>query len=113
MCTPIGSRFSIEQMITQLSALSRMTSSSYSFHPRIDFSMRISEIGLDSRPNAAIVSNSSSVLAMPVPFPPRMYAGRMMTGSSMSSSTRRASSMSWAMPDAGTPSPISCMATLN
>ncbi len=36
--TPIGSTFSIEQMITQLSAWSRMTSSSYSFQPAIDSS---------------------------------------------------------------------------
>ena len=42
VCTPIGSRFSIEQMTTQLSARSRMTSSSYSFQPAIDCSMRIS-----------------------------------------------------------------------
>ncbi len=33
VCTPMGSRFSIEQMMTQLSALSRITSISYSFHP--------------------------------------------------------------------------------
>ena len=70
--TPIGSRFSIEQMITQLSARSRMTSSSYSFHPLMDASMRISEMGLDSRPNFAMRSNSAGVDAMPVPLPPRM-----------------------------------------
>ena len=58
VCTPIGSRFSIEQMITQLSARSRITSSSYSFHPAIDRSMRISLTGLASRPNRAIFSNS-------------------------------------------------------
>jgi hypothetical protein len=34
--TPIGSKFSIEQMMTTLSALSRITSSSYSFQPRMD-----------------------------------------------------------------------------
>ncbi len=72
VCTPIGSMFSIEQMITQLSARSRMTSSSYSFHPLIDSSMRISEMGLDSSPNRAMRSNSAGVEAMPVPFPPRM-----------------------------------------
>ena len=42
VCTPIGSKFSIEQTTTQLSAWSRMTSSSYSFQPAIDRSMRIS-----------------------------------------------------------------------
>ena len=70
--TPIGSTFSIEQMITQLSARSRITSSSNSFHPAIDFSMRISVIGLASRPRAAMNSNSSGVAAIPVPLPPRM-----------------------------------------
>ena len=57
--TPIGSRFSIEQMTTQLSARSRMTSSSYSFQPAIDRSMRISPMGLAARPVAARRSNSS------------------------------------------------------
>ena len=33
VCTPIGSRFSIEQTTTKLSLQSRMTSSSYSFQP--------------------------------------------------------------------------------
>ncbi len=40
--TPIGSKFSIEQMTTQLSPRSRITSSSYSFQPAIDRSIRIS-----------------------------------------------------------------------
>ena len=70
--TPIGSKFSIEQMITQLSARSRITSSSYSFQPAIDFSIRISWMGLTARPLAASFSNSSGVEAMPVPRPPRM-----------------------------------------
>ena len=33
VCTPIGSRFSMEQTMTTLSAWSRITSSSNSFHP--------------------------------------------------------------------------------
>ena len=70
--TPMGSTFSIEQMTTQLSARSRMTSSSNSFHPAMDCSMRISEMGLDSRPCLAALANSSGVAAMPVPRPPRM-----------------------------------------
>ncbi len=72
VCTPMGSTFSMEQTITQLSARSRMTSSSYSFQPAIDFSIRISLIGLDSRPKAARRRNSSMSAAMPVPRPPRM-----------------------------------------
>ena len=60
--TPIGSTFSIEQMITQLSPRSRITSSSNSFQPAIDSSIRISLIGLAARPLAASRSNSSAVL---------------------------------------------------
>ena len=112
VCTPIGSRFSIEQMITQLSARSRMTSSSYSFHPAIDRSMRISLTGLAWRPSPAIRSNSAGVLAMPVPLPPRMKAGRMTTGRPMAAMTAWASSIEWATPEGGTSSPIPCIATL-
>ena len=50
VCTPIGSRFSIEQMTTQLSARSRMTSISNSFQPSSDSSMSTSLTGERSRP---------------------------------------------------------------
>ena len=60
VCTPIGSRFSIEQMITTLSALSRITSSSYSFQPMIDSSMSTSVVGLAARPAPAMRRRSSS-----------------------------------------------------
>ena len=112
MWTPIGSTFSIEQMTTQLSAWSRMTSSSYSFQPAIDFSIRITEMGLAAIPVSAKYSNSSAFDAMPVPRPPRMYAGRITTGRPSSATTARASSMVWATPEGGTPRPISCMAIL-
>jgi hypothetical protein len=72
VCTPMGSRFSMEQMTTQLSDRSRITSSSYSFQPAMLFSMRISVMGLASSPRLATFSNSSGVDAMPVPWPPRM-----------------------------------------
>ena len=72
VCTPIGSTFSIEQMITQLSARSRITSSSNSFQPAIDSSTRISPIGLAAIPATARRSSSAGVEAMPVPLPPRM-----------------------------------------
>jgi len=72
VCTPIGSMFSMPQMITQLSAWSRITSSSYSFQPAIDSSTRISLIGLAVSPVEARRVNSSGVAAMPVPRPPRM-----------------------------------------
>ena len=72
VCTPMGSRFSMEHTTTQLSARSRITSSSNSFQPTIDSSTRISEMGLASRPNEATRSNSSAVAAMPAPRPPSM-----------------------------------------
>ena len=50
---------------------------------------------------------------MPVPFPPRMYAGRMTTGRPIDSTTDRASTIVWAMPESGTLRPISIMASLN
>ena len=50
--TPIGSKFSIEQTMTTLSARSRITSSSYSFQPMTDSSISTSPTGLRSRPRA-------------------------------------------------------------
>ena len=80
VCTPIGSKFSIEQTTTQLSERSRMTSSSNSFHPAIERSMRISEMGDADSPTIANRRRPSSSWAMPVPAPPRMNEGRMMSG---------------------------------
>ncbi len=57
--TPMGSKFSMEQMMTTLSAVSRMTSSSYSFQPMTDSSTRISSVGEASMPAMAIFSYSS------------------------------------------------------
>ena len=57
--TPIGSRFSMEQMMTTLSALSRITSSSYSFQPMTDSSISTSPTGLSSRPRVTSSVNSS------------------------------------------------------
>src|SRR2546423_5635790 len=41
VCTPMGSRFSIEHTMTTLSRRSRMTSSSNSFHPSTLRSIRV------------------------------------------------------------------------
>ena len=68
VCTPMASKFSIEQTTTTLSAWSRITSSSNSFQPAIDCSMRISETGLAARPRAATARSSSASCAMPVPL---------------------------------------------
>ena len=80
VCTPIGSTFSIEQMITTLSALSRITSSSYSFQPRIDSSISTSVVGLACRPAPAIRRRSASSYAIPEPTPPIVNDGRTTSG---------------------------------
>ena len=67
VCTPIGSTFSIEQITTALSAPSRMTSSSNSFHPATDSSTRISVTGLIARLRAATSSSSARSRAKPLP----------------------------------------------
>src|SRR4029450_2352042 len=70
LCPPIGSTFSIEQMTTKLSPLSRITSSSYSFQPITDSSSRTSCTGLKSRPRPALSLNSSMLAPLPRPTPP-------------------------------------------
>ena len=80
VCTPIGSIFSILQTITTLSALSRITSSSYSFHPMIDSSIKTSEVGLCRNPAPAIWRRVASSKAIPDPKPPIVKDGRITTG---------------------------------
>ena len=59
VCTPMGSRFSIEQTMMQLSLRSRTTSISNSFQPRTDSSIRSSRVGESSSPRSQISTNSS------------------------------------------------------
>ena len=80
VCTPIGSKFSIEQMMTTLSFLSRITSSSYSFQPSTHSSTSTSPRGLCCRPQFTLASNSSAFYAMPPPEPPIVNDGRRITG---------------------------------
>ena len=80
VCTPIGSRFSIEQTTTTLSAWSRMTSSSYSFHPVMDSSRSTSVVGESCRPAPAIRRRSASSCAKPEPRPPMVNDGRTTSG---------------------------------
>ncbi len=109
---PMGSKFSMEQITTKLSALSRMTSSSYSFHPRTDSSTRISWMGDRSSPRPTIVSNSSTLKAIPPPVPPRVKEGRITAGRPVSSRTPLASSRVLAKPLRGTSRPMRPMASL-
>ena len=81
VCTPIGSRFSIEQTTTQLSLRSRITSSSYSFQPSTLSSTSTSWTGLACRPaadhrGAARPRRGRS----PSPPPPRVNDGRSTSG---------------------------------
>jgi len=80
VCTPIGSMFSIEQTTTTLSFLSRISSSSNSFQPRMDSSSSTSVTGLASRPAAPILRRSRASRAIPEPDPPRVNDGRTTTG---------------------------------
>ena len=65
--TPIGSTFSIEQMITTLSLRSRITSSSNSPQPSTDSSTRTWLIGLAARPSETTWRSSVSVSPTPPP----------------------------------------------
>ena len=56
---PMGSTFSMEQMMMQLSALSRTTSISNSFQPSTLSSTSTSPTGLAARPRIMISSNSA------------------------------------------------------
>ena len=94
VCTPIGSRFSIEQTTMTLSTRSRMTSSSNSPQPLTDSSTSTCEIGEAATPRATTASSSSAVAAKPPPCPPSVKAGRITSGSRTAPSARscRASS---------------------
>ena len=59
VCTPMASKFSMAQMMTALSSLSRITSISYSFQPKSDWSMSTCEFMDASSPRRTMSSNSS------------------------------------------------------
>ena len=80
VCTPTGSRFSIEQTAIALPLASRIVSNSISFQPEMHFSIRTWVIGERSRPSSAISLSSSSFFAIPPPLPPKVKAGRTITG---------------------------------
>ena len=110
VCTPIGSRFSIEQTITTLSLWSRMTSNSNSPQPITDWSISTWVIGEAARPRETIVRYSSSVRAMPPPRPPSVKAGRTIAGRPMRSRAASASSIVVAIALAGIFSPALAIA---
>mmetsp|Transcript_34673 Transcript_34673/g.114873 ORF Transcript_34673/g.114873 Transcript_34673/m.114873 type:complete len:217 (-) Transcript_34673:1588-2238(-) len=78
VCTPSGSKFSMLQTVMQLSATSRTTSYSTSFHPLSDFSTRT--CGVDAKASRQCASNFSSVSMSAEPSPPSANAQRTMQG---------------------------------
>ena len=108
----MASKFSIEQTTITLSAWSRITSSSNSFQPSTDSSIRTSCAGDSARPWRTIARNSSGVRAAPPPEPPRVKDGRMTSGRPISRAIRSASSSERARPERGTSAPISSIACL-
>ena len=99
--------------MTTLSALSRITSSSYSFHPRTDSSIITSEIMLASRPPLAISISSSRLYATPLPVPPKVKEARTIIGNPISSAILRTSLMERAKPLLGTRKPMFSIACRN
>ena len=78
VCTPSGSIFSMLHTVMQLSAASRTTSYSSSFHPVRSSSIRT--WGEPVNASVAMRRRSDSLRAMPEPRPPRVNAVRIMTG---------------------------------
>ena len=104
--TPMASRFSMPQTMTQLSLRSRTTSSSYSFQPMTLWSIWTCLIMLAARPRAMMSRNSSMLYAMPPPVPPSVKAGRRIAGRPMSLMASIASSMELTTAALGSLSPI-------
>ncbi len=111
--TPIGSKFSMAQMITTLSSRSRITSISYSFQPMIDSSIKTSVTGDWSSPFCTSESKSSLLYAMAEPLPPIVNDGRTTAGRPTSASASRASASVWTVKPLQTSSPIFSIAFLN
>jgi hypothetical protein len=109
VCTPIGSRFSIEQTTTTLSARSRTTSSSNSSQPRTDSSTSTWAIGDSDRPISTWRRSSASVATNPPPWPPSVKAGRTTAGRDTPS--RLSSEVT--ILDVGTASPTDSTASRN
>ena len=69
---PIGSMFSMVQIITTLSLLSLSNSNSYSFQPIMALSIITSWMGDISSPRVKASSNSSSLYTIDAPAPPKV-----------------------------------------
>ena len=105
VCTPMASRFSMLQMVMQVSAPSRITSYSISRQPTSERSIRTWWIGLAASPLRTTSASSSIVVAKPPPVPPSVYAGRTTSGipSPRATSMPSASSFTTALSGVGSP----------
>ncbi len=110
VCTPIGSRFSIEHTTTKVPAESRMTSSSNSFHPSTDASTRTWWEGEASRPFWSSLVKPSRSWAAPPPHPPRVKEGRRIAGNPMLSRAESPPSREFTVMAGNTGRPASSMA---
>ena len=111
--TPMGSKFSMEQMMDTLSRRSRMTSSSNSFQPRTLSSSSTWSTGLSESAQASFSPNSSSANATAPPDPPSVKAGRRMSGKPSRRAARAPSSIVETTSLAGRSRPISPIARRN
>ena len=98
---PIGSKFSIEQIIMQLSSQSLTTSISYSFQPIRDSSIKSSLVGDSSSPFSQIFLNSAILYAIPPPVPPIVKEGLIIQGKPIFFWTSKASLIECAIPEVG------------
>ena len=110
---PIGSKFSIEQIIIALSLESLITSISNSFQPIKDSSINTSFIGLASSPIEIDSLNSSRLYATDPPVPPKVNDGRMITGNCIVSKISFACFFDLAKPPLAVFIPTSSIAFLN
>ena len=84
-----------------LSAESRITSYSISLKPAIERSIKHWVTGDNFKPFSAISRNSSSLAHIPPPVPPRVKAGRTMTGYPIVAAKATASSTVLTISDSG------------
>ena len=113
VCMPMGSKFSIEHIITTLSFKSLITSSSNSFQPRTDCSINISCLGERLRPHSTYSSSSSMLYATFPPVPPRVKDGLIIAGNPILLIAAFASSIVLTYSLSGRLSPILLIAILN
>ena len=113
VCTPIGSRFSMLQIVMQVPAASRITSYSISRQPTSERSTSTWPIGETASPLPTTSTNCSSVAHSPPPVPPRVKAGRTTRGSPTSARNLRAPASESTVRDSGAGSPMHWSSSLN